>query len=393
VERVGIAGAGTMGADIAAVFLSAGIPTVVRDVNPRLLEAARTRIEARFAERRQRGRLSDEEAARRLQGLTLTLGWESFAGVDLAVEAVPERMEVKQAVLRELDRHIPALSVLASNTSALSITEMARATRRPHRVAGFHFFFPATVMRLVEVVAGETTDHDTVLTLVRVAEEIHKVPVRVKDRPGFVVNRVLMRSLAEVFRFQEETGVAPEAIDRAVTEARAAPMGPFELADALGLDIVGEVAETLTRAYGDRFHPGESLLARVRAGKLGRKTGEGFYAGAPPAPDPAQVERAREVVRRQALAAFTEAAHVVDEEVAGARDVDIALRAGAGLPVGPLRWADREGLQRVLEETRALHARYGARFRPPSSLEALVEAGATGEAIGRGYHVYRRGAS
>lgn len=378
-----------MGGDIATVFLLAGIPTVVRDVNEGLLAKVKAHVESRLQERVKRGRLSDREAARRLQDLTLTVDWGAFSSVDLAVEAVPEKMSIKQAVFRELDRVLPPLSLLVSNTSALSVTEMARATRRPARVAGFHFFFPATVMRLIEVVSGEDTDHDTVLSLVRVAEEIHKLPVRVKECPGFVVNRVLMRSLAEVFRFQEETGVSPEAIDRAVMESRAAPMGPFQLADALGLDITLDVAQTLERAYGDRFHPGDALVARVQEGRLGQKTGGGFYAGKPPEPDLEEVDRAREVVARQQLAAFTEAARLIDEGIASPRDIDMALRAGAGLPAGPLAWADSVGLDRVADDLKDLHQRYGPRFLTPASLSALVGQGAVGQASGRGYHVYR----
>jgi 3-hydroxyacyl-CoA dehydrogenase len=388
-----VVGGGTMGGDIATVFLLAGIPTVVRDVNEAVLAKLKTHIEARLQERVKRGRLSDQEAVRRLQGLTLTVDWEAFASVDLAIEAVPEKMSIKQAVLRELDRVLPPLSLLVSNTSALSITEMARATRRRKRVAGFHFFFPATVMRLIEVVSGEDTDQDTVLSLVRVAEEIHKLPVRVKECPGFAVNRVLMRSLAEVFRFQEETGVSPEALDRAVIESRSAPMGPFQLADALGLDVTLDVAQTLERAYGDRFHPGDALVSRVQAGRLGQKAGGGFYTGEPPEPDPEEVDRARDVVRRQQLAAFTEAARLVDEGIASPRDIDIALRAGAGLPAGPLAWADSVGLDQVADDLKGLHARYGARFLAPTSLFALLDQGALGKESGRGYHVYRGHAS
>jgi 3-hydroxyacyl-CoA dehydrogenase len=389
VEQVGIVGGGTMGGDIAAVFLLAGIPTVVRDVDETQIDRVRAHIETRFAERVKRGRLSAPEAQRRLAGLTLTTNWEAFSRVDLAIEAVPERLAIKQAVFRELDRVLPPLAVMASNTSALSITEMGRATTRPHRVAGFHFFFPAVVMRLIEVVAGQDTDQDTVLSLVRVAEEIHKLPVRVRECPGFVVNRVLMRSLAEVFRFQEETGVGAAAIDRAVMDSRTAPMGPFQLADALGLDITLDVAQTLERAYGDRFRPGEALVGLVQEGRLGQKSGGGFYGGDRPESDPVEVERARELVRRQQLAAFAEAGRLVDEGISSPRDIDVALRAGAGLPMGPLAWADAEGLDRIAAELEELEVRHGTRFEAPASLRRLIGQGALGVRAGRGYHVYR----
>lgn len=389
VESVGVVGGGTMGGDIATVFLLAGIPTVVRDVNAVQIEKVRRHVEGRFRERVSRGRLTPQEGERRLGALRLTTGWEPFADVDLAIEAVPENISVKCAVLSELDRVLPPLSLLASNTSALSITAMGRATNRPERVAGFHFFFPATVMRLIEIVCGEDTDRDTVLTLVRVAEEIHKLPVRVRECPGFVVNRVLMRSLSEVFRFQEATGVAPAAIDRAVVEAHAAPMGPFQLCDALGLDVALDVSQTLEHSYGERFHLGALITDRVKAKHLGQKTGAGFYDGTTPDPDPTDVDRARELVRLQQLAAFTEAARLVDDGIASPHDIDLALRAGAGLPLGPLAWADAEGLDQVMAELEALRSRYGDRFAVPASLERLVHSGSLGRTAGRGYHVYR----
>ena len=390
VESVGVVGGGTMGGDIATVFLLAGIPTVVRDVDADRLEKVRQHIEGRFSERTRRGRLSTPEAERRLAVLQLTTGWEPFQHVDLAIEAVPENMSLKRAVLSELDRALPPLSLIASNTSALSITEMGRATNRPARVAGFHFFFPATVMRLIEIVSGEDTAPDTALTLVRVAEEIHKLPVRVKECPGFVVNRVLMRSLTEVFRFQEATGLPPAAIDRAVVESRAAPMGPFQLCDALCLDVALDVGRTLEHAYGERFRPGALIMERVQAGRLGQKTGSGFYEGQMPDPDPAEVDRARDLVRLQQLAAFTEAGRLVDDGIASPHDIDLALRAGAGLPLGPLAWADGEGLDTVKEELHVLQDRYGERFSVPSSLDRLVGSGSLGSGSGRGYHVYRR---
>jgi len=389
VERVGIVGGGTMGADIATVFLLAGIPVVLRDIDDERLARARDHIEHRFDERVKRGRLSQAEAGRRLGGLRATVSWEAFRDVDLAIEAVPEKMALKQTVLKELDRVCAPLAILATNTSALSIAEMARATGRPERVAGFHFFFPAHVMRLVEVVQGPETADDTVSTLVRVAEEIRKLPVIVRDVPGFVVNRVLMRAMAEVFRFQEATGLPLEALDRAVEEAKAAPMGPFRLADALGLDVALDVAETLVGAYGERFRPGDALVRAVTEGRLGQKTGRGFYDGTPPDPAPEQVEAARPLVERFRLAAVAEAGRLVDEEVASPRDIDWALRAGAGLPEGPLAWADSQGLDVTLAALEDLQRREGDRFQPPESLRRHVDHGRLGVKSGRGYHTYQ----
>jgi 3-hydroxybutyryl-CoA dehydrogenase len=278
VETAAVVGAGTMGADIAYCFAVAGVPVVLRDVSAAQLDRAKAHLDELMARRVARGRLQEAGARRRLQLVRYTTELAPLREVDLAIEAVPEQMALKQRVLEELDRWLPPIAILASNTSALSITELGRATGRPEQVAGFHFFFPAHTMRLIEVVAGADTRPDVMDSLVRVAEEIHKLPIRVRECPGFVVNRVLMRALAEVFRYQEETGASPAAIDEQIAKSGAAPMGPFRLGDALGLDVVLEVARTLEAHYGDRFRPGEALQTLVAAGHLGVKTGRGFYA-------------------------------------------------------------------------------------------------------------------
>jgi 3-hydroxybutyryl-CoA dehydrogenase len=277
IETAAVIGAGTMGADIAYCFAVAGVPVVLRDVSEPQLEHARAHLEELMARRVRRGRLTAAEAERRLALVRYTRELAVLRDVDLAVEAVPEDMDLKRRVMEELDRWLAPIALIASNTSALSITALGQATGRPERVAGFHFFFPAHTMRLIEVVAGRDTAEETVDSLVRVAEDIHKLPIRVRECPGFVVNRVLTRAMAEVFRYQEETGASAEDIDRRITEAGAAPMGPFRLADALGLDVALEVARTLEEAYGERFRAGRALVDLVAAGHLGVKSGQGFY--------------------------------------------------------------------------------------------------------------------
>jgi 3-hydroxyacyl-CoA dehydrogenase len=197
--------------------------------------------------------------------------------VDVAIEAVPERLELKRQVLEDLDGQLPPLALIASNTSGLAISDLAAATGRPERVAGFHFFYPAHTMRLIEVVAGRETSAETLEALTRLAEELHKLPIRVREGPGFVVNRILTRALAEVFRWQEETGVPLDAVDRLLRDSGAVPLGPFQLADRLGLDTVWEVMRMMEAALGDRFRPGALLADRVGQGAYGVKTGQGFY--------------------------------------------------------------------------------------------------------------------
>jgi 3-hydroxyacyl-CoA dehydrogenase len=261
-------------------------------------------VEDLMARRVRRGRLGEAEAARRLALLVASADPSGLREVDVAIEAVPERLELKRQVLEDLDGQLPPLALIASNTSGLAISDLAAATGRPERVAGFHFFYPAHTMRLIEVVAGRETSAETLEALTRLAEELHKLPIRVREGPGFVVNRILTRALAEelhklpirvregpgfvvnriltraldeVFRWQEETGVPLDAVDRLLRDSGAVPLGPFQLADRLGLDTVWEVMRMMEAALGDRFRPGALLADRVGQGAYGVKTGQGFY--------------------------------------------------------------------------------------------------------------------
>jgi 3-hydroxyacyl-CoA dehydrogenase len=180
-------------------------------------------------------------------------------------------------VFAELDEVTPGHAILASNTSSLSVSEMGEATSRPERVLGFHFFYPASMMRLIEVIEGDYTAPETVQEAMTFAQAIRKAPIRCAEAPGFVVNRILNSSVSELWRYQEDTGIDVQELDGIVTESKAAPMGPFFLSDVLGLDTVLHVAEHLHEAYGDRFYVHRGMAELVAAGNLGAKTGRGFY--------------------------------------------------------------------------------------------------------------------
>jgi 3-hydroxyacyl-CoA dehydrogenase len=186
-------------------------------------------------------------------------------------------MEVKQAVFAELDAATPGHAILASNTSGLSITEIGDATSRPDKVVGFHFFWPASFMRLVEVVEGEDTSPETAQAAARFAQAIRKVPIRCGECPGFVVNRILVSTASEIWRYQDESGIPPEEIDEFITRTANMPMGPFRVADMSGLDTVVKVARDLREAYGDRMYVHRGMEEMVSRGELGAKTGKGFY--------------------------------------------------------------------------------------------------------------------
>jgi 3-hydroxyacyl-CoA dehydrogenase len=277
VFKAAVVGAGTMGGEIAHVIANADIPVVLKDVDERFVEQGLDKARSLWQALLDAGKLSAEEQQRRLGLISGATGYESFGDVDFVVEAVPERIEIKQAVFSELDEVTPGHAILASNTSSLSVTEMAQATSRPDKVVGFHFFYPASVMRLIEVIEGEDTSPDTAQAAVNFAQAIRKVPIRCGEAPGFVVNRILNSSASELWRFQEESGVDAREVDRMVTESKAAPVGPFYLADLLGLDTVLHVAEHLRDAYGESFFVHGQMRELVRAGRLGAKTGKGFY--------------------------------------------------------------------------------------------------------------------
>jgi 3-hydroxyacyl-CoA dehydrogenase len=277
VFKAGVVGAGTMGGEIAQVIANAEIPVVLKDVDQQFVQTGLDKARSLWQGRVDAGKLDPAEMERKLGLITGTTSYEEFGSVDFVIEAVPERMPVKQAVFSELDAATPGHAILASNTSSLSITEMGEATSRPEKVVGFHFFYPASLMRLIEVIEGDDTAPETVQAASNFAQAIKKMPIRCAEAPGFVVNRILNSSVAELWRYQEESGIEIKELDRLVAESKAAPMGPFFLADLLGLDTVLHVAEHLRESLGDRFYVHKQMQALVAAGNLGAKTGTGFY--------------------------------------------------------------------------------------------------------------------
>jgi 3-hydroxyacyl-CoA dehydrogenase len=257
-----------MGGEIAYTIAAADIPVVLKEVEQRFVDAGLEKAASLW---------KDPEDPRK-DLITGATSYDAFGDVDFVIEAVPERMEIKQQVFAELDEVTPGQAILASNTSSLSISEMAEATRRPDKVVGFHYFYPASMMRLVEIVEGGETSEETVAAAVAFAQAIRKAPIRCAEAPGFVVNRILNSSLGEVFRYQQENDVPIEEIDKAMTDAKATPMGPFFLVDLLGLDTVAHVGRYLNECYGDRFPLHDKMQELVEEGNLGAKTGKGFYS-------------------------------------------------------------------------------------------------------------------
>jgi enoyl-CoA hydratase/3-hydroxyacyl-CoA dehydrogenase len=404
VFKTAVVGAGTMGGQIAQTIAAAGIPVVLKDIDDALVQAgldeARNVTFGQVAKLVERGKLSakqgEERIAEVLGRIAGTTSYGGFGEVDLVIEAVPERMDIKQAVFAELDAATPGHAILASNTSSLSITEIGEATLRPDKVVGFHYFYPASLMPLIEIVEGEDTSAETVTAAVTFAQSIRKQPITCAEVPGFVVNRILNSGISEVWRAQEEQGLSIKAIDEGVGAAGVVPVGPYHLVNLLGLDTVLHVAEHLAESYGDeRFYVPAGMQKLVSEGKLGAKTGgDGFYTpeGEPGVPGEAQPD-VEQLVELLSLKTFIEACLVLEEGVATHRDIDFGMMAGAGLDprrglMPPFMKADSEGLDKVLERMENAVEVHGERFAAPTILRRLVAQGRLGQASGQGFYAY-----
>jgi enoyl-CoA hydratase / 3-hydroxyacyl-CoA dehydrogenase len=402
VSKAAVVGGGTMGGEIAQAIAAADIPVVVKDIDQKFVDAAldkaRAVTEGQLARLVKKEKLTQEQADARLAevmgNVIGTTTYEEFGDVDFVIEAVPEKMEIKQAVFREIDAATPGHAILTSNTSSLSITEIGEATLRPDKVVGFHFFYPASIMPLVEVIVGEDSSQETATAAYNFAQAIKKQPIVCGEVPGFVVNRILMATMGEIWRAQEEKGLSLKGIDEAIAGAQLAPMGPFFLTDLLGLDTVFHVAEHLNESYGESFYVHEGLRGLVGEGKLGAKTGgEGFFKdGEQNVPGDAEPD-GEELVAMFSSRALIEACLLVEEGICSVRDIDLGMMAGAGLDprkglLPPFWKADVTGLDKALETMENLEEKYGERFAPPITLKRLVAQGRHGLSTGQGFYPY-----
>ncbi|HKP18325.1 MAG TPA: 3-hydroxybutyryl-CoA dehydrogenase [Gaiellaceae bacterium] len=277
VRKVGVVGLGTMGAGIAQLCVQAGFETVGREVSDELCERGRTTIGHYLARGVEKGRLSEEHRDAALARLTTTTDLSELAGCDLVIEAIVEDLEAKRTLFAELSALAPD-AILATNTSALSVTAVAAAAARPERVVGLHFFNPAPVLPLVEVVRTELTDDGVYEAAYEFAGALGKEPVRCNDTPGFVVNRILIPLLNDCVRVLDEAGVTPDDLDRAMRFGTSWPIGPCALIDLIGIDVHVHASQALWEALREpRMAPPPRLVSMAGAGRLGRKTGRGFY--------------------------------------------------------------------------------------------------------------------
>jgi len=279
IQTIGVVGAGSMGSGIANLAAVSGYQVILRDVEERFVEGGIARIDKFMSRSVEKGKMTEEEKAETLGRITTTTDIEDLKDADVVIEAIIEDMDAKKSVFAELDRIIPEDVILATNTSSMSITEIASATNRADRVAGMHFFNPAQLMKLVEVVRGFNTSDETIEQLRELSKNLGKEPVTVnKDTPGFIVNRIMTPQFIEAIRILEEGIASAEDIDKAVTLGLNYPMGPFTLQDYAGVDIGYYVMEYMADEFDDaRFAPPMYLKQMMRAGRYGKKAGAGFY--------------------------------------------------------------------------------------------------------------------
>lgn len=388
IDRVAVIGAGSMGHGITEVVAMAGYDVTMRDIEEELVEDGYENIEWSLDKLDENDRLDDppEEILGRID-TAVDLG-EAVGDADLVIEAAPERMDLKQDLFEDLEAHTSEETLLASNTSSLSITEIASATSRPDRVLGLHFFNPPVKMDLVEVIYGQHTSDETAEAGYEFVESIDKTPIYVrKDVRGFVVNTVLGPFMGEPAWMVSNDETTIREADAAMVHQRGYPMGPFELGDLTGIDV----------GYHVRNEAGEEIPPimeeKVENEELGRKTGRGYYdyeEGEGPDYEPGDGE-GFDTLRIEARM-VNEAAMLVGEGVATPEEIDTGVRLGLGFPEGICRRADELGLDTVLDKLRTLHEETGeTRFEPHEHLVELVESGRTGESAGTGFHDYDGG--
>jgi 3-hydroxyacyl-CoA dehydrogenase len=401
IYKAAVIGAGTMGSQIAQVISYSGLPVILKDRDQHAIERGLTAIRKIYQGRVDKGKMTSGEMDQKMALVSGTTGYDGFKDVDIVIEAVFEDLEIKRKVFSDLESVCPPSTILATNTSSLPISAIAVGTKRPEKVVGLHFFNPAHVMKLVEVIPGLPTSPETVDDVVAFSEGLRKIPVRVQDCAGFLVNRLLMPYLNEAALALQEGASTAKQMDEAMA-AFGMPMGPFALLDMIGIDVAEKVAHILYDAYGPRMTAATILDELVKAKRFGAKNGLGFYNYQGAKDDTLEqlvnkiqkasgAKKTRFTPERLLFTLINEAVICLQEGVATAADIDISMIAGTGFPQdkgGPLHLADDMGIDVVLQGLESFKRELGPRFWPAQMLKRMVAAGYLGKKSGRGFFSY-----
>jgi 3-hydroxyacyl-CoA dehydrogenase len=403
ISKVGVLGAGAMGSGIAQVVAQAELPVKMLDLSEILVKGGIEKIRKNLSRSVEKGKLSPQQKEEILDRIEPTINPDDLRDCGLIIEAVFEDLALKQSLFQRLEALCPPETIFASNTSTLSITRMAAGVNRSGNFLGLHFFNPAPVMRLVEVIPGIQTSRGAVETGMDFVKRIKKVPIEVKDCPGFLVNRVFMPYAGEAMLAAQEGAASPVEIDETVKQV-GFPMGPLALNDLVGMDVGVHTFPIMRESYGERF-PVPILFERlVKAGRLGVKSGKGIYANGKVDSEFIEIigkiqsetgiKNSEFSAERLILRQVNEAIYCLQEKVAAAEDIDRALVLGTGFPAdekgvgGPLHWADDKGLDWVLDKLNHYKDSLGSRFWPHFLLKQYVAAGYLGEKVKKGFFEY-----
>jgi len=392
IKKIAVLGAGLMGHGITQVAATAGFEVKMRDIEERFLSSGMEKIKWSLGKFAQKGRISEEDYKKALERIKTTVSLEEATkDVDFVIEAIPENLKLKQQVFKEIDGYAPSHAILATNTSALPITEIAVATNRPEKVVGMHFFSPPQMMRLCEVIRGDKTSDETLNTTIELGKKFGKeVVVCKKDIPGFIANRITTAGSNLVAWMVYNGEYTVEEVDAAVIHKTGMPMGMFGLLDFVGIDVGGSVAK-----FMDERWPGYDmcplLKEKIEKGELGVKTGKGFYTY----PEKRWVPLDLPLEKAEKFDAMTSnyvnvnvAAELLREEVATTEDIDKSIKLGFNAPIGILELADTIGIDVVVSKLKEFEKKYGPFYKPNPLLEEMVKKGELGSKTGKGFYKY-----